>query len=315
MLDAPVRVATGVPPSHLDLAYRLARRQCNYQHLQDRHDDAELMWRQIADSTGEASDLDASVYARMRLGASMIERGRSADALPVLTECVETIERSGDSETLALALYLRGACACDLGDFERAQRDAELGVALAQQARSSLMESMNLRALGDAFAELGKGSEAVAVSDRALAIATGLGPTYELAALHNVALASTLSGQYERAVAVCMRRIELSQRLGDIRGVAISRAVLGDAYQGLGMYEEAIASFVQATPTFQDHHAQRHHALCLLKLGYAHEGLERYPEAVSYLEANLPIFRRLRLLHKVAEAQRALDRSRAALRD
>lgn len=171
-----------------------------------------------------------------------------------------------------------------------------------------------MRALGDALGELGNGDEAVAACDRALAIATGMGPTYVLAALHNVALACTLAGQHGRAVSVCMRRIELSQRLGDIRGMAMSRAVLGDAYHGLGMYKEAIASFLQAMPTFQDRHAQRHHALCLLKLGYAHEGLERYPEAISYLEASLPIFRRLRLSHKVAEAQRALNRSRAALR-
>jgi DNA-binding SARP family transcriptional activator/tetratricopeptide (TPR) repeat protein len=296
-----------------EVGYWLALRQCAFQHIQQRYEDAGRIWRLIAAGAASLRDQAGNVYASLRIGASMIERGQSVEAFEVLDRCVQAASSMGESETLSLALYWRSACAFDLDDQSRSLADAEWGVSVARAAGSQLAELMNLRLRSSTLAWLGADDRAVADSELAIAIASDLGDTYELAALHNLAYTLTLTGRYERAVSVCLREMELSRKLMDVRGEAISYAVLGDAYQGMGKYDLAVDNLLRALPAFRDHNFPRHHAVCLYKLGRAHEELERYHEAVSYLEDSLVNFRQLRLPQRVEETQRSLDRCRAAL--
>jgi hypothetical protein len=74
------------------------------------------------------------VWARLRFAAALIERGKAAEAFPVLDACVEDAEDAGDEdpELLPFALYWRGSCAWDLDNYELARADTERGVLLAR---------------------------------------------------------------------------------------------------------------------------------------------------------------------------------------
>jgi DNA-binding SARP family transcriptional activator len=293
-----------------ELAYRLALRQCGFQYLQDRYDDAERIWRLIADVT---DDVAIGAYARLRVGASLVERGWAGAAIPLLDQCIETAQKLGELECLALASYWRGSAAWDVDDFDRALAEGEKGLRAALRLGGRFAEFMNLRLLAISLARLGEGDRAVAAGESALAIAVELGvASYELGALHNLAFPCVLVGRFDRAVGLYTRTVELSRSLGDVRREALAHAVLGDAYCGLGQYEQAIQSFQRALPILRRNHAHRHVALCLMKLGCAHESLRRYPEAIGLLEESIPEFRRLSLPRKAEEAQEALDRCRAA---
>jgi tetratricopeptide (TPR) repeat protein len=292
-----------------DLARQLASHQCAYQHLQDRYDDAERIWRTIADHVGQSGDTAGAVYARLRIGASMKQRGLAADAFRLFEWCVETARQLEELEILAFALYWRASCAFDLDDFEQSESAADMGVCVARQAGSRLAELLNLRSLAMAHGMRGAGDRAVADSEAALAIAADLGiAPYKLAASQTMALALTWSGQYERAASLCLRTSELSRELGDVRGDAFAHGMLADAYHGQGRYELAIQSLLQALPPFRAHGVGRYHGLCLMKLGREYEAMGRYPEAIRYLEASLVIFRQLRMPHKVEQVQDALAR-------
>jgi len=298
----------------VSLARQLASFQCAFQYLQDRHDDAELIWRMIGDAADRSGNhqVDA-VYARLRVAASVVERGRALDAMGELTQCVEAAEQVGELETLALSLYWRGACAHDLDDLEQAYRDAVRGVSTARHSDSRVGELITLRGLANVLAERGAGDHAVAVSEEAVMVAAALGRApYQLAALGNLVFTCAFAGQYDRVVSLSLQRIQLSKEIGDIRGEGLARGVLGDAYRRMGKYELAAEYLLQAIPLFQNHHAHRYHALSLLKLGLAYEGMGRYPQAVSYLEQSLAMFGELRLPRKAKEAQQALDRCHEA---
>jgi DNA-binding SARP family transcriptional activator len=294
----------------VSLARQLAAAQCAFQYLQDRYDDADLIWRMISDAADRSGDHQGdAIYARLRVAASIVERGRAGDALADLTRCVEAAEQAGEPETLALALYWRAGCALDLGDLRQAGEDVVRGVSMARQAGSQVGDLNNLRALANVLAYNGEVDRAVAVSQEAVAVAAGLGSApYHLAALGNLANSCMQAGQYDRVVSLSLQRIDLTREIGDVRGEGLARGVLGDAYQRMGEYELAAHCLLQAISLFQNQHAHRYHAVSLLKLGYAYEGLARYPEAISYLEQSMAMFRQLSLLHKVSEAQQALDR-------
>jgi DNA-binding SARP family transcriptional activator len=298
----------------LDFARQLASSQCAFQHIEDRHDDAERIWRMIAEWAARSDHRVTITYARLRVGASLVERGLAADAFPVLDRCVETAVEADEPETFALALYWRAVCAFDIDYVEQALTDARRGIRVARRAGSRFAEFMNLRSLACTGALLGDVNEAVAAAEEALSIATELGEVaYELAALHTLAYACLQAEQYDRTVSVCLRDIRLSRKLGNVRSEAYAYGVLGDVYQRLGKYDLAVQSLFQALPVFRDHQAHRYHALCLVKLGYAYEQMGACRQAIGYLEEGLAEFRELRLSSQAEQAQQALDRCRAAI--
>ena len=279
-----------------EFAAQLASCQGEFQHLQDRHDEADRMWRAIASAAALAADVPAIADSRLRLGAAAVERGYAREAMDMLDECVATFERRKDLRNLAYALYWRGSSSWDMDNFGAARRDAQWGVALGRRVTDPYAEFTNLRLLGLALGRLGEPVEAVAACEHALSIAVGLGEkSCESSALHNLMFVCTLAGQYERALELVLRQRDLCRKLGDVRYAALALGVRGDAYHGLGRYEDEAASLLEALPTFRSHSIRRHEALCLSKLGYAYQIMGRYKLAVQYLEKSLPIFHQLGL--------------------
>ena len=100
-----------------------------------------------------------------------------------------------------------------------------------------------------------------------------------------------------------------SQELGQ----AYFLDLLGDAYNGLGRYDEAIVALSEAAAAFRQHDAQCAHAVCLFKIAQSHLALAQGEQAIRYLEQCLPVFRELQLPEHEEEALRALDSCRATI--
>ena len=296
----------------LQLACQLAAQQRAYQHLQHRHDDIISQWQVVADCADQAGDADTARYARVRVGAAMVQVGLAADAVTIFDQCIAD-DMHGDAEVLSSALEWRANCAWDMNDFAGARSAAERGVAVAQRAGYRLGECSTLSVLSTAYASLGLHEDAVAAGEAARRIADALGnATCELVTLINLAATCNLSEQHERAVAVSLRALKLSEKLGDIYDEALCYGMLGDAYLGLGRYQEAATVLLHALPIFRSHRSRRFHAVCLLKLGYTYEAMGS-PEAIGYLEESIRLFTDLRLPSKAGQASQALTRCRTAL--
>jgi tetratricopeptide (TPR) repeat protein len=296
-----------------EFAARLALCQAGFQHLQDRHDDAAHSWRAIGEAATAAGDPTAVAQAQVRLAATTVERGYAADAMELLDECITEFEHSSDLVSLAFALYWRSACAWELDLWDLSESEAQRGVALARKVGDRHAELICLGILGGALGKLGYGEEAVAACELSLAIAVELGDeSCESSALHRLAFVCTMAGQCDRAIELCARRRGLSWKMKDVRGEALSLGVLGDAYQGLGRYQDAVQAFSQALPVFRDHFIRRHHGLCLFKLGCAHRALGNHRQAAQHLAESVPVFRDLRLPAYEQRALRILSECRLA---
>ncbi|MGH3156517.1 MAG: tetratricopeptide repeat protein [Streptosporangiaceae bacterium] len=99
-----------------------------------------------------------------------------------------------------------------------------------------------------------------------------------------------------------------SQELGQ----AYFLDLLGDAYNGLGRYDEAIVALSEAAAAFGQHGAQCAHAVCLFKIAQSHLAMSHGEQATRLLEECLPIFGELQLPDHEQETLRALDSCRAA---
>lgn len=301
---------------HVELARAIVSHHRSFHYLQDRHDEAELMGQRILTTADDSAD---GVWTRLRFGASLVERGRAAEAFPVLESCVAAAERLADHdpELLAFALYWRSSSWWDQDFYRQARADAERGIAVARYNRLRLAEIHNLRRLGGIAAFQGMDQEGVDAAEQAAAIASELfsASVHDLTAILNLAVVYTRVGRHERAAETSARAIELSRELGCIREEAISHGVLGDAYRGLGKFQVSIAALKHALQLLRAHHADRHTALCLLKLGYGYEGAGQFAEASRYLELARDLFNELTLEHRAELAQQALERCQEAYQD
>jgi tetratricopeptide (TPR) repeat protein len=99
--------------------------------------------------------------------------------------------------------------------------------------------------------------------------------------------------------------------VNQVLGQAYFLDLLGDAYNGLGRYEEAIVALSEAAASFAEHDADCAHAVCLFKIAQGHLAMGRTSQGIQYLEECLPIFRELQLPEHEAQALRVLDGCRA----
>jgi len=91
--------------------------------------------------------------------------------------------------------------------------------------------------------------------------------------------------------------------------------LLGDSHAGLGRYNAAVEAYRQAAEEFRTQGAQCSYALCLLKIADSHLSLGEPWHAVGYLEASLPLLRKLGLTRHETIARRQLDACQAELAD
>jgi tetratricopeptide (TPR) repeat protein len=96
-----------------------------------------------------------------------------------------------------------------------------------------------------------------------------------------------------------------------VLGHAYFLDLLGDAYNGLGRYDEAITALTEAAGAFRRHDAQCAHAVCLFKIAQSHLAMGRGDLAIGYLEECLPMFRELHLPDHERQAVRTLNDCRA----
>jgi DNA-binding SARP family transcriptional activator/tetratricopeptide (TPR) repeat protein len=288
-------------------AAQLATAQAAYQQIQDRHDDTEKLWKDILAAVSQAGDTVSAAHAQLRRGAALVEATHSAIALEPLDQSVQAFSHTRDSGSLAMALYWRATCLCDLGAYERARRDAQRGVTASQEAGNQQAVCMNLQKLSLALANLGAKEEALQVADRALALADELADhSYLKSTLQDVAYVCVLAGDHQRALSICERALRLPRTRDHLRLQGLAHGVMGDAYRGLGRHEDAIRLYSLALPIFRKDAYLRFEALCLLKLGYAYQALGLTASAVRDAERSLPLFRELGLAHYEERARQVL---------
>ncbi len=89
--------------------------------------------------------------------------------------------------------------------------------------------------------------------------------------------------------------------------------LLGDSHSGLGRHDAAVEAYRQAADAFKAQGAPCSYALCLLKISGSYLSLGEPWHAVGYLEACLPLLRKLGLARHQAIAQRQLSACQAGL--
>jgi tetratricopeptide (TPR) repeat protein len=248
--------------------------------------------------------------ARLRLAAATCRQGKHVQASPLVDQCVTASADLGDTRALATALYWKATCEWNLGNYAGARAHAQRTLQLAKDVGNLQIESMALRLLALATANMDLphgGEDAVLAAEKAITLARQLGrPAFEHEVLHTVAAVYSLVGRHEDASRLGQQGLAEARRSGAPLPIADWLGILGDAYRGLGHYRAAAESLLGALPIYPDHFVRRHHGLCLLKLGYTYRAMGDYQAAARCLQDSLDVFSQHQLPHYQARAREAL---------
>jgi FOG: TPR repeat len=100
-------------------------------------------------------------------------------------------------------------------------------------------------------------------------------------------------GRYEEAISYHQQSLEIDREIGNRGGVAKSLGNLGNAYDSLGRYEEAISYHQQSLEIYREIGDRGGVAASLGNLGIVYNSLGRYEEAISYHQQSLEIDREI----------------------
>ncbi|MFI8090931.1 AfsR/SARP family transcriptional regulator [Streptomyces sp. NPDC086080] len=166
------------------------------------------------------------------------------------------------------------------------------GLAAARAAHDRRGEAQGLADRSAALRDSGRPDEAIAPLHEAMEICRELGDMTGMSlAVANLGDVYLLAGRLDTAVEYIRRALAMARIQGDAWGQGITLSNLGDALQRLGRYDEAIESLEQALTFLRTHDNRWVEGVTLDILGTVYRGLRRYDEAIEYYHQALKTHR------------------------
>ena len=156
--------------------------------------------------------------------------------------------------------------------------------------------------------------------NQALALEREIDGHEEHIALNNCALEYAKQGDFDRTLEYGMRSLKLTQAQNDQLGAIFARNRIGEAYMGLGQYDQANSYFQQNLNYLQAPGLKPRRLHTLWNLGRLRIQQQEYEAAIDYLENALEIAQTAdgkqfiyEIYEKLAEAHRCLGNFETAL--
>jgi tetratricopeptide (TPR) repeat protein len=148
----------------------------------------------------------------------------------------------------------------------------------------------SLTSLGNAYCSLGQYQQAIALHQKSLEVKQVNGDKKGLASsFHNLGSAYSFLGQYQQAITFHQTSLEIQQTISDKKGAASSLGGLGNAYFFLGQYQQAIALHQKSLEIAQEIGDKTVVANSLNSLGNTYNSLGQYQQAITFLQQSLEI--------------------------
>lgn len=178
----------------------------------------------------------------------------------------------------------------------------ELAARVAHRSGDRRAEAQLLEDLGTLCSQIGRTSEAVGHSHRALAIWTELGERGgQRGCLTDLGNCCRQQGDHDKAVTYLQQALAISIESEDKLGEASVRNFLGLTYQGTGEFDVATEHLERSATIYQEVGSQLGAAIALANQGWALQRSGRPQTAIKYHRQSLEIFRELEDRYNEAE--------------
>ncbi|HEY9748064.1 MAG TPA: tetratricopeptide repeat protein [Allocoleopsis sp.] len=220
-------------------------------------------------------------------------------SVPGLVRAVVVAQAGSGSTTVqgqdAIAgLFERGVQQYRQGELKAALQTFEAVLARLEGRRLNATQQQQraetLNQLGLVYEALGQYDRAIAMHERSLELQRQLGDRQgEGAALSNLGIVSARLSRYDQALAYYQQGLQLLRSVGDREGEAATLSAIGMAYRGMGQYAKALGFYQQALQIQREIQDARGEATALNNIGVSYTYLDDYPKALQAYQQALAI--------------------------
>lgn len=188
----------------------------------------------------------------------------------------------------AFTLHEVGMIYGDVGLYQKAIDSHSRAAALYKEVKVPKGEADVLVNIGWVFGELGDTQNRLAMYDRAAEIYRTVGEI-DPVLISNFASTYAKLGQYQRALEIHLRVLEMRRATDDHLGLGITLRSIGSCYERLGDKQKALDFYNQSLEFMRKAGNHFYTATTLTHLGLVYDSLDQKEKALDYLNQTLKI--------------------------
>ena len=241
-----------------------------------------------------ATDEDRSRVAAQKLftDAKALRNQRTRESYQQAIEKYETAltvwHNLHDKLMEAFTLHEVGMIYGDIGLYQKAIDSHTRAATLYKEVKVPKGEADVLVNIGWVFGELGDTQNRLAMYDRAADIYRTVGEI-DPVLISNLASTYTNLGQYQRALEIHLRVLEMRQVTNDHLGLGITLRSMGSCYEWLGDKQKALDFYNQSLEFMRKAGNHFYTATTLTRLGLVYDALQQKEKALDYFNQTLKI--------------------------
>ena len=194
----------------------------------------------------------------------------------------------GDKLMQAFTLHEVGMIYGDIGLYQKAIDAHSKAAVLYKELKLAKDEAAVITNIGWVFGELGDTQNRLAMYDKAAEIYRSAGDISPVL-LSNFGSTYARLGQYQRALDIQLRVLEMRRPLQEPLGLGITLRNIGDCYEHLGDKQKALDSYNQSLAFLLQAGNHFYTSTTLIHLGMLYDSLGQKQKALDYLNENLKI--------------------------
>lgn len=222
----------------------------------------------VVEKTAERKPEPRSAGDLLRDATKLLEEGKAAEALDLLSRAVEQAEKAKNGKILAAALSKTARAYRLLGDDEEAVQYLGRSIKMHLEQRNARMRSLDYMLGGEIFFDRGSFGRALKFFDESLQLLPKSEDKHRPGILEHMAQCHTRLNQYDKAVTLYRRLLSEFDRRGQSLEKATVYLKLGEIHVSRSDYPEARADFKRAAGIFNRLGKQRELGETYLRLAY-----------------------------------------------
>jgi two-component system, NarL family, sensor kinase len=283
-VDSALKHVLGIQQDTALVNFYILKGQCFVKKTQFAH--ALEQFRQALAIAKKRQDRGSQTSILISIGWAYMEDGKSAEAIPFFEEVLR-LNPAPDYENMALLLCNIAACYNTMGDFPRAERYAQLGIAAARNRSSNADLANGLNILARSLYQQGYLSKAIARLKEAAIVREKVADPSMLAADYlELADLYAKKGQPALALRWAKKAEALSQQGTNALKLAAAYKSLAATYEILGDYKNAVL-YMKKFWLQNDSLAERHYNQALAEMQVQFETQKKTAENLQLRKENL----------------------------
>ena len=237
-------------------------------------------------------DRSRVVAQKLFMEAKALRNQRTRESYQQATEKYETAltiwQNLHDKLMEAFTLHEVGMIYGDVGLFQKAIDAHSRAAALYKELKLPRDEAGVLTNIGWVFGELGDTQNRLAIYDRAAEVYRTAGEI-DPVLISNIASTYANMGEYQRALDIHLRVLEMRRVTDDHHGLGITLRSIGSCYEDLGDKQKALDFYNQSLEYMRKAGNHFYTATTLTRLGLLYRSLDQKEKALDYLNQTLKI--------------------------